>query len=315
MIAANATIDYDAPDVVIISSVRSYFTIVQCIGAFIEVVFFFIMIRDWCRKNAITKSAFFYLFTLKTFNNFVYLVYWVLASYFYVFKTFFYITYAQFFTFNLEVDTLSEFFIALNRFTALMIPLKHDRIWTSTVTFRCLILIPCLAGLLIFGWYELASLNFFVCAIISCFYRVGSIMVSMIITLIPTIKSLCQSKPMYSSNPTLHVNALVDANLKKQKAERQLLYITVFISFWKTVNIAANTVFFIADASLFSSQLMSFITDFSTFTSNVGGLIILLVVSNVARKAFKQAFGIEKNEKSVSISTVFSTVKNQGSPK
>ena len=128
MISMNATINHDDPDVIIISSVRHYFNIIQCIGAFIEMVYFFVMIRDWCRKDGFTKTAFFYLFTLKTFNNFIYLVYWILRYYYREYQTFFNILYAQFFTFNLEVDTISELFIALNRFTALMIPLKHDRV-------------------------------------------------------------------------------------------------------------------------------------------------------------------------------------------
>ena len=119
-------------------------------------------------------------------------------------------------------------------------------------------------------------------------------MISMIITLIPTIKDLCRSKSSNRSNYALSVDASVDRNLKKQKAERQLLYITVFISFWKTVNIAANTVFFITESSLFSSQLLSFITDFSTFTSNIGGLILLLIFSSVTRKASKRAFEIRR---------------------
>ena len=127
MIGPDATIDHNAPDVIIISAIRYHFTIVQCIGAFIEVIFFFIVIRDWCRKNTTMKTAFFYLFTLKTFNNFIYLLYWILLKYCYE-CLIFYMIYAQFFTFNLEVDTISEFFIALNRFTALMIPFKHDKV-------------------------------------------------------------------------------------------------------------------------------------------------------------------------------------------
>ena len=173
-----------------------------------------------------------------------------------------------------------------------------------------MIFIPCLAGVLIYGWYRLASYDFFLCATISCFYRVSFILVSLIITLIPTIKSLCLSKPKNSSNSTVYPNILTDWNLKKQKAERQLLYIAVFVAFWKTLNIAANTVFFVAELSFFSSELLSFITDFATFTSNVGGLILLLIISNAARKAFQQAFGIQKYGKSQFISARLSKVRN-----
>ena len=130
--------------------------------------------------------------------------------------------------------------------------------------------------------------------IIYTVYRLTLIVVSMGLILIPT----------NSSNSVSFMNSSVNTNLKKQKAERQLLYLTIFISIWKTINIITEIMFNVSELSMFTSSLMTFISDFSGFISNIGAVILLPFMSNIAKTAFRQAFRIKKDEASVSTVTI-----------
>lgn len=124
----NSTIDYEDPDIVAIIDVRYVFYVVQCVGMTIEIVFFFVMIRNWCQKTTHLKSAFFYLTTMKIFIDFFYMFYVVVTTYWYTeVADFYYVTAFWYYSFCAEVDTWCQLAIAANRFTALMMTLNHDR--------------------------------------------------------------------------------------------------------------------------------------------------------------------------------------------
>ena len=125
----NSTVDYEDPEVIAIIEVKNSFYVVQCIGLVIELVFIFVMIRNWCRKITTLRSAFFYLTTLKIVNDFFYMLYVVVISYCYDQLMDFYIaTGFLYFSFCAEVDILCQLVIVANRFTALMMTLKHDHV-------------------------------------------------------------------------------------------------------------------------------------------------------------------------------------------
>ena len=113
------------PSTDIVVKIRLFFHIPQLIGMIIELIFLFVMIKNWYQKNIFLKSAFFYLLTLKTVNDFFYLLYTLAITYWDSTRYIYEATAIQYFMFILEVDIFSQFAIAINRFTALMIPLKH----------------------------------------------------------------------------------------------------------------------------------------------------------------------------------------------
>ena len=132
---------------------------------------------------------------------------------------------------------------------------------------------------------------------------------SIILVLIPVIRDLYKSKFIGNSNPISSNNIPVGTSVRKQKAEKQLLYETIFICFWKAISVTLNILFSGAGMSNFYKQLFLLIIDICTFLSNVCALILLLFISSIARKGFKQAFGIGQNINGTSITMIFTVVK------
>ena len=126
----NETSYYDYTEIQVIINIKNYFLIVQCIGACIELIFFFVMFRNWCTKRATSfQNAFFYLTALKTLNDFIFILYMVSTGYWESeLDDFFNATQEVFFVFNLEFDILCQFAISINRFTALIMTLKHEKV-------------------------------------------------------------------------------------------------------------------------------------------------------------------------------------------
>ncbi|KAE9546630.1 hypothetical protein FO519_010158, partial [Halicephalobus sp. NKZ332] len=192
------------------------------------------------------------------------------------------------------------FTTAINRFTALMMPLKQERIWSPIVNIWCFILIFCLSVLSVFIEVQLYSSDLSALFIIYDSHKLFLIICSLIIIFIPIFKNLYKSK---SDNSNSKVDSLSDTNLRKQRAEKQLLYETIFICFWKGINLVANTIYPKASFPIFYMTLIISIIDCSLFISNVGGLIMLFFISSVAKKGFKKAFWMEKDGGSVSTVT------------
>ncbi|KAE9546969.1 hypothetical protein FO519_009819 [Halicephalobus sp. NKZ332] len=220
-----------------------------------------------------------------------------------------------FFYFSSEVDTLAQFTTAINRFTALMMPLKQERmllndklfqIWSPMVSTWCCILIICLSALSVFIQVQMYSSDLSVLLMVYNSHKLFLIICSLIIIFIPIFKSLYKSK---SDNSNSKVDSLSDTNLRKQRAEKQLLYETIFICFWKGINLVANTIYPKASFSLFYMDLILTIIDCSLFISNVGGFIVLLFISSAVRKGFKKAFWMEKDGGSVSTVSTFTVAK------
>ncbi|KAE9551877.1 hypothetical protein FO519_004899 [Halicephalobus sp. NKZ332] len=358
--------EIDTPAIHIINNVRYGFLVVQCIGVVIEAIFFFVMAKNWLMKNASLRSAFFYIFTFKTVNDFVYMLYFIVCSYwpeqlyefsvvigipFYIFSAevdvlcqlsiatnrftalimplkyertindFIYILYvvasnywpdqlcefsvatgSLYFTFSPEFDTLCQLAISFNRFTALIMPVKHDRMWSSTITVFLLLFIFCFSAMLSFiqnRFYDVN--NYSTIPTVDASYRLLLLLVSLIIILIPILKDFYRSKSMNSNSAS---NASTDTGFTKHKAEKQLLHETIFVCSWKGVNVISFIIYINTEPSIFRTFLTSVIMDSSIFISNVGGLIFLLFISSVARGGFKKAFWIERNRKHLSVITV-----------
>lgn len=125
----NAASGTEDPALHIIDEIQSYFPILHYIGLLIEIIFFFVMIRNWNMKETFLKSAFFYFLTLKTINHFIYMLYVITNTYWANLVIYIYHEIETlFFIFSLEVDALCQFIISINRFTALMVPLRHDSV-------------------------------------------------------------------------------------------------------------------------------------------------------------------------------------------
>ena len=139
-------------------------------------------------------------------------------------------------------------------------------------------------------------------------YKLILIIISLILIFIPIVKHFLESRSAANPN-ALFTNASKDTNSKKKKAEKQLLYETVFICCWKAINISLNTYYLSGIESCFLDSLFLLLIDSSIYISNVGGLIMLLRISSVFREGFKQAFKIWENKKVVSISMAFSSNK------
>ena len=129
---------YDDPKFQILFRAQDGFLVMQIIGIFVELIFFFVMIRNWFMKNSVLKSPFFYLTTLKIANDFLVLLYTIIIrcgpEEFDLFSA---STEFLFYTFNMECDTLCQSAIAVNRYTALMMPFKHERV-SYPISFRFL---------------------------------------------------------------------------------------------------------------------------------------------------------------------------------
>ena len=130
--------DYENPAFHTIREIQAGFLVVQIIGVFVELIFFFVMIRNWFMKNSVLKSPFFYLTTLKIANDFLFLIYTIIIRYWpKEFDSFSAATEFLFYTFNMECDALCQLAIAVNRYTALMMPFKHERV-SFSISFRFL---------------------------------------------------------------------------------------------------------------------------------------------------------------------------------
>ncbi|KAE9551876.1 hypothetical protein FO519_004898 [Halicephalobus sp. NKZ332] len=301
---------YDEPAVVIFIDIRYGLYGIQGIGLLIELIFFFVMVRNWCQKTTPLRSAFFYLLTLKTVNDFFYMLYilvtWIWSE---SLSDFYDDTGFIYFSFCAEVDTLCQLAIAMNRFTALMMMLKHEMIWSTIVTFSFLIVIPCLSALLTYGEMKLYYITTNSTIAFYDSHKLILIICSLVLILIPVFKDLCKPASENSSNSIVFVNSSMSTNSNKQKAEKQLLYETIFTCFWKSVNIINYAVYTQIETSYVASLSMSMVMDFALIVSNVGGLVVLPFISSVARKGFKHAFRIGRDENSVSVVTGFTTVK------
>ena len=132
---------------------------------------------------------------------------------------------------------------------------------------------------------------------------------SITLIFIPVIRDLYKSKFIRKSNSISPNNVPIGTSVRKQKAEKQLLYETIFICFWKAISVILNILFSGAGISTFYEQLFLLVIDICTFLSNVCALILLLFISSVARRGFKQAFGIEQNKNGASASMAFTVVK------
>lgn len=119
----------------IVVKIRLFFRIPQLIGMIIEIIFFYTMVKNWYKKNTSLKSAFFYLLTLKIVNDFFYLLYTLAITYWDSTRDIYLKTAIQYFMFIMEIDIFSQFAIAVNRFTALMMPLKNEKV-------SCISMIP-----------------------------------------------------------------------------------------------------------------------------------------------------------------------------
>ena len=129
MCGNDTDIDTSDSTTYVLDIIRKYFPIIQGMGIFIELIFFFVMIRNWCMKSTFLMSAFFYLLTLKTLNDMFYIVYTVMITYWGEQTKYFYLdTGTPFFITSLEIDVFSQFAIAVNRYTAMMMPLKQERV-------------------------------------------------------------------------------------------------------------------------------------------------------------------------------------------
>ena len=125
---------YEDPPFQTLIKIKSGFLIVQVIAVFIELIFFFVMIRNWLLKNSVLRSPFFYLTTFKITNDFLFLVYTVVIRYWSEeLNVLVGITEFLFYAFNMEIDTLCQLAIAVNRYTALVMPVKHERV--SVITY------------------------------------------------------------------------------------------------------------------------------------------------------------------------------------
>src|SRR5690606_22683196 len=120
----------------------------------------------------------------------------------------------------------------------------------------------CLSALTAFIEYELVGNYLTTLFIIFSSHRTVLIFCSMIIILIPIGKNLCQPKTKNNSHPSS------DTSLKKQKAERQLLYETIFVCFWKGVNNVTDSVYQLILITRFRGYLLTFVMDSSVFLSN-----------------------------------------------
>lgn len=76
-----------------------------------------------------------------------------------------------------------------------------------------------------------------------------------------------------------------------EKAEKQLLYETIFVSSWKFVNLVVYLVFINIQNTDFTNVCLPMIADLSIYISNVGGLIFLFFVSTLVKNGFKRAIG------------------------
>ncbi|KAE9548067.1 hypothetical protein FO519_008719 [Halicephalobus sp. NKZ332] len=303
-------LDVEDPTSQIIDKIEYYFLLTQFLGIIIELIFFFVMIKNWCQRVTLLKSAFFYLLTLKIFNNFVYILY-VLQNIYWI-KAVIDINFdigMSFDTFSLEVDSLCHVVIATNRFTALIIPLKHERVWSSTVTFSILVVIPLLSIALAFGEANIDGKGIIAINLLYDSHKLVLTFCALILVLVPILKSFYQSK-FTSSISIFSSGFLSTTSLRKQKAEKQLLYETIFVCFWKAVNIVSDTVHEEVKLPYFNVHLLNLIVDFSAFISNVGGLIVLLFISSVAREGFKRAFRFKKDGNSIPVITSLAQAKN-----
>lgn len=119
----------DDPVIRVIDNVMNHLHIVQYLGLVIEMVFFFVMIRNWYMNNTFLKSAFFYFTTLKIVGDFIFMLYEIVTTRWYTelmpsdYYTYFFLGY-----FYTEIDALSQFAISVNRYTALMMPFKHKSV-------------------------------------------------------------------------------------------------------------------------------------------------------------------------------------------
>ena len=120
---------------------------------------------------------------------------------------------------------------------------------------------------------------------------------------------------MEKSDAALFNVVLVGTALKKRKAEKQLLYETVFICFWKSIAVILNILYSGGGMSSFYMALFLLMIDICTFLSNVCALILLLFISSVARRGFLQAFDTKKNRTHVTVSKAFTNVKKSVIPK
>lgn len=128
----NSTVDINDPDLYILGIVREVFTVMQAVGLCIEIIFVFVMIRNWYMKSIFLMSSFFYLLTLKTVNDTIYIIYTLILSYWAEqVKDFNDVFGTPFFISSLEIDVFSQFAIAVNRYTAMMMPLKQERVSSS----------------------------------------------------------------------------------------------------------------------------------------------------------------------------------------
>ena len=126
-------------------------------------------------------------------------------------------------------------------------------------------------------------------------HRLILIICSITFILIIITKSLCRSKLSNNMNITLFNSPSSDKTLKKQKAEKQLLYETIFVCFWKGVNGTVSSSYYAVELAPFGEFLLTLVMDLSVYLSNVGGLIVLILISGVARKGVKQAFRMRRN--------------------
>ena len=189
------------------------------------------------------------------------------------------------------------------------------QIWTPTVTLSFILIIPPLSALLTYGEIKLYHAGSYIMIAIYNFHRLFILAFCVILVLIPVIKDLCTRRSTENLNSILFVNSSTGKAVTKQKIERQLLYETMFVCFWKTVDMVVDTIYYQTSTSFVVSNAMGFVMDASLYISNVGGLVALLFISSVSRTGFKEAFSIQRDGKSISISTRFSMVKRSTSVK
>lgn len=104
------------------------------IGVVIELIFMYIMIKNWLCKNKKLYSSFFILFTVKAGMDTVITIYYIITTY--THNRRFYGVLADvdlnFILYTLNFDILCHCFISINRFTAIMTPTMYN-----TVSYFC----------------------------------------------------------------------------------------------------------------------------------------------------------------------------------
>ena len=162
--------------------------------------------------------------------------------------------------------------------------------WSFKKTAIGIIIIVCLSILSAFVETKLTYMNIFWITIGYGFNRLLLILCSVLLVIAAVVQDLCCSK--FNNNiksTSLFVSSSNNA-FNIRKVEKQLLYETAFICFWKTINIFITSVSAVSVKFGMVSALFGIIMYGSLFISNAGALIALLFISSAAKDGLKRAF-------------------------